>query len=193
MSHQDLRKLHADLQVWRQRAHRILEDHGELGAAYMVERRRRQTENFPSIETHAAARLGISRQQTHGRHEYLGLAGTRFTHDAEALAWRHLQRHIAHSRYGAARKRIDHLQILYAESRHGNVLLRHPPSFASRASRSPSPRIFRLSSSRARKPPGTSNIHGAASISPAPCAMSVPRLVRGSWIPNPRKLRKLSN
>src|SRR5450631_867854 len=193
VSHQHFGELHADPQVRCQRAHRILEDHGEFGAPYPVERVRCETKNFPSVEAHTAARPGIPRQKPHRRHEHLGLAGSRFADDAEALARGHRQRHVAHSRQGAAPQRISHLQVLHAESRHRGGEWSHPPSFTSSASRSPSPRIFRLSSSSARKPPGTSNIQGAASISPAPCAINVPRLARGSWIPSPRKLRKLSN
>ena len=53
-------------------------------------------------------------------------------------------------------------------------------SLTSSASRSPSPKMFKHSSSTAKKLPGTNSIQGAASISLTPSAISVPKLAPGS-------------
>jgi hypothetical protein len=190
---QHLGQLHADAQVRRQRRQGVLENHRELRAAHGVQNGVGGAQQFHALEAHAARGGCAGRQQSHRRHEQLRLAGTRLPDDADALAAPQPQRQVAHRGNAPAAAREIDAQIRDLERprrrrAHGRSIPR-----ASNASRSASPSTLNASSSTASSRLGVSRIHGADSISAAPAAISVPRLASGSWMPSPRKLRKLSN
>src|SRR5262249_38837944 len=132
------------------------------------------------------------RQQAHGGQEQLRLARARFAHHRDAFGRLDLQSHAANRLDALAARLEAHAKILdrqqFRRPRH-----HVPTSLTSSASRRPSPSILSASSSKASSPPGMSSIQGAASSSPPPSDTNVPRLALGSWMPSPRKLKKLSN
>ena len=79
--------------VRRQRRERVLEDHGDLGAAELVQLLRRQAQQFLAAITHAAGDLAVGGQQAHRRQEQLAFARTRFPHHAQAGAFMNIQAH----------------------------------------------------------------------------------------------------
>ena len=64
-----------------ERGHRLLEDHGDLGAAHLVEALERQSDQLLAAIFGRAGDAAIVGQQAHDTHHGLALAGTGFADD----------------------------------------------------------------------------------------------------------------
>ena len=66
-----------------------MKDHGDLGAADLIELGRSQSQDLLALEADRSGRLAIGRQQSHGRHEGLALARAALTDHAQTFALRY--------------------------------------------------------------------------------------------------------
>src|SRR4051812_15019738 len=163
----------------------ILEDHGHRPAAQAVEARLRCAQYFLTAIADAASGPAIGGQKTEGRQEKLALARSAFAHHAKAFALPDGKAGILHGMDIAVCQGEMHIEVRDFEQRCHR-------SLGSSASRSPSPRKLKQNKVTAMNRAGNSNIQGAVSIWSAPSEIKTPQLVSGSWIPSPRKERKLS-
>ena len=80
------RELVADPVERIERGHRLLEDHGELRAAIVVELVGRQADQLLAAVLHRALGPAVRGEKAHHRHHGLALAGAGFADDGDGLA-----------------------------------------------------------------------------------------------------------
>ena len=85
MHAQHLGDLIAHPQIRIERRHRVLKHHADAIAAHLVQGSARRGRAAPAPIADAAAKLGARRRQPQYRQQQLGLAGTRFAHDARGI------------------------------------------------------------------------------------------------------------
>ena len=129
--------LGADRQVGIQRGHRVLEDHGDPGAADLAQPRRRQPQELVALEADAAGHPPVVRHQAQYGHRRLGLARAGFAHDPQHFAGRQRKGQVLHGVHRPVPGGEGHVEIADVEE-----LACHRPlrSRGSSASRRPSPR-----------------------------------------------------
>ena len=93
MKVQGFENLRPHRHVRGQRGERILEDHGDLGAAELIEPARRQAQQFLSAVAHAAAGAPVGGQQSHGGQKQLALARAALAHHTQAGAFLDIEAH----------------------------------------------------------------------------------------------------
>jgi hypothetical protein len=100
------RQMRTDGEQRIQRRHRILEDHGDPGAAIGVHRALVEREQVDAVEHDFAAQAGhVRRQQAHEARGQARLAGARFSDDAENAALADVEVDSAQDMRRAARRR----------------------------------------------------------------------------------------
>ena len=106
-----------------QRAHRLLEHHGDAPAAQGAHLGVALVEDVAALEQHAAARdlAGRVGDQAHDRLGRHRLAGTRFAHQAEGLAALDREGHAVDRREIAAAQVKAHREIVELENRLGHL------------------------------------------------------------------------
>ena len=97
---QHLRDLEADAEHRVERAHRLLEDHRDLGAAQRAQLARRTLQQVLALENDPAARARIPRQQAQDRKRGHRLAAAGFAHQRHRAVLRDVEAHAFHRRDG---------------------------------------------------------------------------------------------
>src|ERR1017187_6748347 len=172
-----------------ERGHGILKNHGNVRAAYVVESRRIEPQQFAAAVADAAAHARMRGQQPQDREQQRRLARAGLAHEPDAFPWSDLEVQLAERREAALRGRIAHAQFANLQQR----ALAHDRSRGSSASRRPSPMKLKQYTIVASAAAGTSNRCGCACMSEAPSAISEPSDANGTRTPRPRKLMKASN
>ena len=79
-----------------QRAHRLLEDHGDVAPAHLLQRRGWQLQDVLALQQHPALDARVASQQAQQRERGGGLAAARLPHQCHGFAPAHLQVQLAH-------------------------------------------------------------------------------------------------
>src|SRR5919199_4386464 len=184
-----LGQLPADRVERVQRGHRLLEDHGELGATNVIALALGELQEVGAAVARFARGRAVRGQEPHHGHGGLALAGARFADERHRLALADIEVDAAHGFDDALPGAESDLQAAEFEDGHqsgpGHCAL------GSSASRKPSPRKFRQKSVAVRNSDGKISSQGAPWMFLAPSEISTPQLVSGSCTPSPRKDRKL--
>src|SRR5688572_7622343 len=179
---QHLRDLEADAEHRIKRAHRLLEDHRDLGAAQRAQLARRTLQQVLALENNPAACARIPRQQPQNGKRGHGLAAAGFAHQCHRAVLRDIEAHAFHRRDGAE----VHAQVAYAEEAHC--------SLGSSASRTASVNKLNAVTASAIAAVAAAICHHMPRISSLGASASMlPHETVSTPTPKPRKLRITSD
>ena len=174
--------LQPDRQDRVQRRHRLLEDHGDLGAAHRFETRRRQREEVLAAPEYRAAYRRALMEEAGDRAQSDALAGSGLPDEAENLSLPHIEIDTVDGAKPTARRLEGDLEVAHAKQR----CRRDYHRFTSRRSARPSPVRLNPSPHTTTARPGKKHIHGACVKKFFPSATITPHSAVGGCAPSPR-------
>jgi hypothetical protein len=120
---QRLRDLVPDGEERVEGAHRVLEDHRDVGAAQPAQPLRVGTDEFLALEPDRASRHAAAAEQPEHRERRHALARSGLPHHGKGLARRHAERHPGHGLDRPGRRREPHGEVTHVEQwrRHDQV------------------------------------------------------------------------